>query len=440
MLITFYPPPMPGLGRDQPGSPSGYLRRQWIKGAWRRGTWFDRLAFVLAIILWWPTTILHAAYLAGRLGPGRSRLCGKSPLRQFLEQIEVAAKWMVPPLWYYTFEFFDDERRAHAADYLQRVQVKPFIYHWLVDRAQRKDPRYPFANKIYFSELCRRNGLSASVVIATAGPRGLAYLDPDMKELPPVDLFIKIKNGRGGRGAEKWSHAAGTYRNSAGRTFTAAGLSDYLVRKARYEKRIVQFCLVNHGALSDLNLGALATARVLTVRNEGGGIEVTHAVFRMPQRPGAPVDNIHAGGIAAAVDLATGRLGRATDLGLRTDSQWHERHPTTGAPIAGRILPHWPAVLELARRAHDRIGDRVVVGWDVAILEDGPCLVEGNGKPDVDLMQRPHRAGLGNSRLGELMAFHLKNFLSGDTRNGRANLNPTAARPEEKVKPLSASA
>jgi hypothetical protein len=139
----------------------------------------------------------------------------------------------------------------------------------------------------------------------------------------------------------------------------------------------------------------------------------------MPQRPGAPVDNIHAGGIAASIDLATGRLGRATDLGVATTSRWHERHPVTDAIILGRILPHWPGALDLVRRAHALIGDRVVVGWDVAILEDGPCLVEGNGKPDVDLIQRPHRAGLGNSRLGEIMAFHLRNFLAGDIRNGR---------------------
>jgi hypothetical protein len=331
----------------------------------------------------------------------------------------VAAHWMVPPLWYYIFEFFDDERRAHAADYLQRVQVKPFIYRWLIDRAHRKDPKFPFANKTYFSTLCLQHGLSVSAVIASVSARSVGFIDPAMTELPPVDLFIKIKNGRGGRGAEKWSFAEGRYRNATGRSFTAAELAGYLTRKARFEKRIVQYCLVNHSALADVNLGALATARILTARDERGGIEVTHAVFRMAQRPGAPVDNIHAGGIAAPVDLATGRLGRATDLGLRTTSQWHDRHPTTGAPIEGRILPHWPAALDLVRRAHALIGDRIVVGWDVAILEDGPCLVEGNGKPDVDLMQRPHRTGLGASRFGELMAFHLKDFLAGDLRNGR---------------------
>jgi hypothetical protein len=419
MLITWYPPPLPGLGRDAPDSAAGYLRQQWIRGAWRRGTWADRLCFVVAIILWWPSTLLHAAYLAIRLGPSRSRTSGKSAFRQFTEQIEVAAKWMLPPLWYYTFEFHDDERRAHAADYLQRVQVKAFVYRWLIDRKQRRELRVPFASKVYFSKICQRHGLRASAVIATVGAKNLAFVDPAMTQLPPVDLFVKIKLGRGGRGAEKWSYVGGTYRDAGGRRLTAAELAEYLKRRAKFEKRVVEYCLTNHSDLADLNLGALATARILTARNEQGEIEATHAVFRMPQRPGAPVDNIHAGGIAAPVDLATGKLGRATDLGLKTTSRWHERHPATDAVILGRTLPHWPAALELTRRAHQRIGDRVVVGWDVALLQGGPCLIEGNGKPDVDLIQRPHRSGLGASRLGEIMAFHLRNSMAGDVRNGR---------------------
>jgi hypothetical protein len=426
MLINFYPPPIPQFRRRADEKPADYLRRQWIIGAWKRSSWVERAVFVIAILLWWPTTILHAAYLAARLGPARARIYGKSPFKQFLEQIAVAARWLVPPLWYYTFEFCDDAKRACAEDYIHRVQTKPFIYHWLVDRVARKDRKYPFANKVYFSALCRRNNLPVSRVIAISGGREI-HFKAGLTEFPPTDLFIKIKNGRGGRGAEKWSYVDGMYRDSSGRSFAKAAFTEYVKQRSRLEKRIVQYCLVNHSSLSDLNLGALATARILTVRNETGGIEATHAVLRMPQRRGAPVDNIHAGGIAAPIDLKTGRLGRATDLGLRVTSRWHDHHPETGAPILGRELPHWRAALDLVCRAHDVIGDRVVVGWDVAILEDGPCLVEGNGKPDVDLMQRPHGVGLGNSRYGELVAYHLRAFLAGETANGRrpAEMQPS---------------
>lgn len=418
MLINFYPPPIPGARHDAGDQPADYIRRAWIAGAWKRSSWIERAVFVVAILLWWPTTILHAAYLAARLGPYRATLHGKSPFRQFLEQIQVAARWLVPPMWYYTFEFCDDAKRARAGDYVQRVQLKPFIYGWLVDKVGRKDDKFPFANKVYFSALCRRNGLPASRVIALVGRRKV-HFKSKLTEFPPVDVFVKIKNGRGGRGAEKWNHVDGRFRNSDGRSFSQEEFGRYLIKRSQIEKRIVQYCLVNHSSLSDINLGALATVRILTVRDERGGIEATHAVLRMPQRRGAPVDNIHAGGIAAPVDLRTGKLGRATDLGLRTTSRWHDVHPETGAPILGRELPHWQAALDLVKRAHALIGDRVVVGWDVAMLEDGPCLVEGNGKPDVDLMQRPHGQGLGNSRFGELVAYHLRAFLAGEVANGR---------------------
>jgi Sugar-transfer associated ATP-grasp len=418
MLINFYPPPIPQFRRRADEKPADYLRRQWIAQAWATASWAERLVFVIAILLWWPTTILHAAYLAARLGPARAKIHGKSPFKQFLEQLAAAAQWLVPPLWYYTFEFCDDAKRARIEDYVHRVQVKPFIYHWLVDRVGRKDRKYPFANKVYFSHICRHHGIAAIDVIALCGGRGIHFTE-GRTEFPPVDLFMKIKYGRGGRGAEKWSYVAGRYRNSSGRSLSKAEFNEYVRQRSRLETRIVQHCLVNHSSLSDINLGALATTRILTLRNEHGAIEPVHAVLRMPQRPGAPVDNIHAGGIAAPVDLKTGTLGSATDLGLRVNSRWHERHPETDAPILGRVLPHWQAALDLVCRAHDLIGDRVVVGWDVAILEQGPCIVEGNGKPDVDLMQRPHGIGLGNSRYGELLAYHLKAHLAGETANGR---------------------
>jgi hypothetical protein len=91
-------------------------------------------------------------------------------------------------------------------------------------------------------------------VIATVG-KGISFHDPEMTELPPLDLFVKIKTGRGGRAAEKWSYAAGTYRNAAGRNSTAAELSEHLKRRSVFEKRVIEYCLSNHIALADLNLG-----------------------------------------------------------------------------------------------------------------------------------------------------------------------------------------
>src|SRR5205085_1403363 len=122
--------------------------------------------------------------------------------------------------------------------------------------------------------------------------------------------------------------------------------------------------------------GALATVRIVTCRNEAGDFEATNAVLRMAQGRNHVVDNFHAGGLAAAVELESGTLGHATDLGVRPTAGWRATHPDSGAAIAGRRLPYWPETLALVMRAHAAFADRILIGWDVAILADGPELVE----------------------------------------------------------------
>jgi Sugar-transfer associated ATP-grasp len=159
-------------------------------------------------------------------------------------------------------------------------------------------------------------------------------------------------------------------------------------------------------------------------------------VLRMARTPGIVVDNFHAGGIAAQVDLDSGVVGRATDLGLQRDTQWFDDHPTTGARIAGRRIPMWQDVLDVARRAHRAFGDQIIVGWDVAVLEVGPQLIEGNKGPDFDIIQRTSRAPIGNARVGTLLAHHLRRALeehpqaagsSGADSDGPRNRPPSRA-------------
>jgi hypothetical protein len=222
-----------------------------------------------------------------------------------------------------------------------------------------------------------------------------------------VDLFVKPNKGKGGRDAQRWDHIGdGCFRSAKGKVLTEEALHERLVKESRSEKLIVGTRLVNHPTVADLSNGALSTVRIVTCLDERGDPEVITAVLRMPQGENVIIDNFHAGGIAAEVDIETGRLGRASDQGLTPDSTWHERHPQTGAMIVGRMLPSWPAALELVVAAHVAFGARVLIGWDVALLSDGPCLVEGNGSPDLDIIQRIIQRPIGNDRLGTLLAYH----------------------------------
>ncbi len=56
-----------------------------------------------------------------------------------------------------------------------------------------------------------------------------------------------------------------------------------------------------------------------------------------------------------------------------------QRHPVTGARIAGSILPKWRSIVELVERAHRLIAAEMpTVGWDVALTPDEPVLIEAN--------------------------------------------------------------
>jgi hypothetical protein len=86
---------------------------------------------------------------------------------------------------------------------------------------------------------------------------------------------------------------------------------------------------------------------------------------------------------------------------------WLDRHPDSGGQITGRQVPRWEEVCRLAERAHWAFDDRVMIGWDIAVTPDGPVLVEGNAAPDLDIIQRTRRSGLGESRLCQLLRYHV---------------------------------
>jgi hypothetical protein len=56
-----------------------------------------------------------------------------------------------------------------------------------------------------------------------------------------------------------------------------------------------------------------------------------------------------------------------------------ECHPDTGLPIVGIMLPFWRESIELVRRAHQSAFARFAfLGWDIALTNEGPILLETN--------------------------------------------------------------
>jgi hypothetical protein len=407
---TLYPPPfLLGLGLADPGSPAGRVHRLCNEMLWPAGDVL-RSARNLGTIALWPI-IASARAMRGlrRNGPAVLRLTGKSSLRQFIEQVCIAIAYRVPPAYYYVYEFYRRGQWRCAPDYLMRYETKEIAFRLLYPLAVGRYMPTPLKDKMEFARHCQGHDVRHAPVLMLFHD-GKPVVAPDLAErLPEADLFVKPTLGKGGSGSELWRYAGGgVYRDTHGEAADEASLIARVAGLSQREPYFIQLAVKNHRDLLDLSAGALCTVRMLSCRNEAGDFEVTDAAFRMSVSPASPVDNFHAGGIAAAVDVATGRLGQATDLGKGPDFKWHDVHPLTGARIAGRRLPMWRETVALAERAHRVFPDYVLVGWDIAVLEDGPCVIEGNRGPDVDIHQRTSLGPIGNGRFGELLAFNLE--------------------------------
>lgn len=382
----------PGWRRQSPAARlRGWARwLDWYESSWKgRVRLFERVLSA-PIRAWW-TAGVHARRYGHDLGAARG--ISQSALRRDLWWMRMRHGFNGQT--YVDFQLYRSDRRRIAAAYVAEPEYLQAL-KWFNRRCRTVDD-YPVADKLRFAAWCRAHGLPTAPVLVEyeAGAPVAADLAVDAP-LPPADLFTKPTSGTGGHATARWLYRDGGWvgrdgvkRSEAELRVEIADLSRTLhSRRGQALPRIlVQRCVRNHDELLPLTPGALATVRVLTYRQPGGPPNALLGVLKLPTGD-APADNFHFGGILVPVDLETGRLGQALarqgTLLVPVD-----RHPDTGATIAGRVLPRWHDTLELAERGLAAAPGRPSIGWDIAITPDGPMLIEGNTASNPDIAQAP---------------------------------------------------
>lgn len=403
------------LWRDRT-QPANYIYYAYARHLWRQRTVANYAALAL-LFAFWPLVYLAAwGKFTWRCGRKVARLAGKSVLRQTGEQIRLAWLYGISPEKYYNFDLYDDARRAHADEHIIRFVFKGGVHSLMAqwqDRTGQQDGKKLLNHKFDFDNFCHANGVASIGSLCNATRDGaLRWADGIVEQrLPQTDLFLKPTKGKGGRGCERWDHVeSGRWRRyGTGEWANEAELLQRIRKQAAKSGKpmLIQKRAVNHPELQDLCGAALSSMRMMSIRNAEGDVEVLFAVFKISGRGGSVVDNFHAGGFVCKVDMASGALGPATDWGIKQPGRWLDTHPATGAQVTGRILPLWAETVEVVRQAHLAFKDRIVVGWDVAITDEGPRIIEGNGQFGLDMVQRTHRMAVGNSRFCELYAWHI---------------------------------
>lgn len=156
---------------------------------------------------------------------------------------------------------------------------------------------------------------------------------------------------------------------------------------------VVEQYVKQHPALTALAPASVNTLRVVTVSSntepvtaDGKQMDIAYAALRIGGGHSV-VDNFHSGGMVAVADLETGKLvTHAADM----DGHVFETHPLTNTVIKGFQIPWFAEALQMVRDACAEHEIEGYLGWDIAIAEDGPMLIEINLRPGVVLLTTPY--------------------------------------------------
>jgi hypothetical protein len=285
-------------------------------------------------------------------------------------------------------------------DYLFNDEMRTVIP--AICRAIAAEDWHALGDKRTFAARCIGAGLPVPQTLAEYCAGREVSFDADASY--ERDLFAKFTDRYCGDGAMALAFVDGKHQTPSSR-LALPELRRYLADHSARSPVLLQPRYFNCDELKPISGSALATVRVVTAKPKAEKPEVILAALRMGTG-NAVADNFVLGGIAAPIDVATGRLGPASGKGLGRPL---ESHPDTGARIAGRQIPSWHAVLALALAAHDAFPTMPTVGWDVALIEGGHALLlEGNSVWGVDVAQISHAGPLADTRLPAILAEYIE--------------------------------
>ena len=129
---------------------------------------------------------------------------------------------------------------------------------------------------------------------------------------------------------------------------------------------------------SAFNESSVNTVRFMTTLWPDGSAKVIATWFKVG-RAGRCVDNAGSGGnVDAAVDVETGRIYNVVEFNGWRKAKEIECHPDSGTKMEGVIIENWQAIKDEVQRFQQCFPYCKAAGWDIAITDDGPVVVEGN--------------------------------------------------------------
>lgn len=288
---------------------------------------------------------------------------GRSSLSIFLDMIWCTLRYGVGYLEYHVFGFAYIRGKK-----LRKTFMTMNDNLSLVRRVNQAKYRCIFKNKLKFWERFSEYTGRAYLNLEEADAEALEQFVTEHQT-----VFAKPADDFGGHGIKK---------------ICACDVKDY---SALYEELkttgnvLVEEQIVQHAEMDRLNPSCINTLRMVTLVKDGKP-HLMYTLVRVGDGTRV-VDNISSGGMYAPV-WEDGKIAKPAFCD--STGQYYNKHPLTGTDFVGFAIPDYDKAVELVLQAALVVEQIKYVGWDVALSDHGPVLVEGNVIPGYDMCQNYH--------------------------------------------------
>lgn len=324
-----------------------------------------------------------------KAGWERYRTCqDKKPAGQIRKEMALSRRyWGCEPLFYYRYNLFRSDATLTEEALLNYIPA--FFFHRLLIA--------PYYENKFRGIIDNKNVLAAFYQgLDIHHPKTLGFLseggayDARMLPLSPAGLveqlnhsgaekvFLKPSDGIGGKGIALFTRTSTGYQTSDNQHLSPEMLAQYM----REHDAILQQGVNQHTALAQIYDGSVNTLRIIT-ENFAGQPRIVAALLRIGHS-GSYVDNFSRGGIALGIDQETGQA--YPEASLET-AERITHHPDTQYRFGDFQVPDWPAIKSFVLRCCQQFNYFPHLGWDIALTDEGPLVIEQNIDIGPDLPQ-----------------------------------------------------
>jgi hypothetical protein len=254
--------------------------------------------------------------------------------------------------------------------------------------------RYLLDNKVVFYKHCQLNNIVIPKVYAIFIKKKSGYKHDNtllstknewmdfIDNETPDSFVIKPALGLQGKGILFLSKKNGDFFDQDGSRLTAESIYDYLATNKLFDLFIFQEKLIPHHDLATLSdTDAIQTVRLISYIDSNNNFQVLHSFFKVICGNNR-IDNLCGGRLGNLCAILNSKEGKI-DYCYRMLEQHNgfqivDNHPNSGLPFKDFKLPYWDEALKLIENASRVFLPLRSVGWDIAMTDSGPIVVEGN--------------------------------------------------------------